>query len=178
MQLLFWQQTRHVCTIIATHPDLVARVANNEMTLLQHTLEIICPGPFHSSSVSSSSMYSVHNIKLLQLLRVKSWLWEINMSWLFMAVQLIKRRGLWTIYIAANFVNYLDLVIHCSLVHPSTESDQRKWLQHNTQHHHVLPIDVFRNNFLWTYQCTEVHFHSIAHWPGRFYCSIPGVCSL
>ena len=94
MQLLLWQQTHHVSTIIATHLDLVARVANNEMTLLQPTLEIICPGTFHSCSFSSSSMYTVHNIKLLQLLRVTSWLREINMSLLFMAVQLIKRRGL------------------------------------------------------------------------------------
>ena len=48
MYLLLGNKTRRVCTIIATHPDLVARVANNAMTLLQHTLEIICPGTFHS----------------------------------------------------------------------------------------------------------------------------------
>ena len=96
MQLLLWQQIRHVCTIIATRPDLdlVARVAKNVMTLLQHTLEILCPDPFHSCSVSSSSMYTVHNIKLLQLVRVTSWLREIHISLLFMAVHLIKRRGL------------------------------------------------------------------------------------
>ena len=72
MQLLYGNKTHRVCTIIATHPDLVAIVANNVMTLLQHTLEILCPGTFHSCSVSSSSMYTVHNIKLLQLVRVTS----------------------------------------------------------------------------------------------------------
>ena len=69
MQLLLWQQTRHVCTIIATHPDLVARVANNVMTPLQPTLEIICLGTFHSCSASSSSMYSVHNDYKIALVR-------------------------------------------------------------------------------------------------------------
>ena len=29
-----------------------------------------------------------------------------------------------------------------------------------------------------TYECTEVHSHSIVHWTGRFYCLIPAVCSL
>ena len=39
---------------------------------------------------------------------------------------------------------------------------QRMWLHHNTKLHIVLPIHV-GINFLWTYQCTEVHSHSNFH---------------
>ena len=75
MQLLLWQQTRHVCTIIATHPDLVARVANNEMTPLQPTLEIICPGTFHSVQLPVQvCIVYIMIIKALQFVRVTSWL--------------------------------------------------------------------------------------------------------
>ena len=54
------------------------------------------------------------------------WRGEINMSLLFMAVHLNYQMERTLNYLAADYVKHLCDLIHCSLAHPSTESDHKE----------------------------------------------------
>ena len=131
------------------------------------TIGIINLGILHSCSVSNSSMYYMcYNCSSSSQGRSLAWR---NMSLPFRAVHLQMERAL----------NHLNSCQFCKLPLPyhSLQSSspfnwiwsQRMWLHQNTKLHLLLPIYTYvRINFLWAYQCTEAHSHSIGHWPGRF----------
>ena len=84
---------------------------------------IVTLGTFHSCSVSSSSTYYTTIVPVP--LRVTFGLETHECTIHGSASEQMER--VWSICIAADFVNYLYHIVHCSLVHPSAESDHKEY---------------------------------------------------